>query len=273
MKNNNTLNILLAESLHHLPYTEKLEHIARVLLNCKRDSVEYLQLIWSAQVGKEDIIVKNVYFLLRKLASDLSISQVDWLSDRLFSIWPSADAQHQSRILHLFLVLSRNNLDETTIEKLLTLLWDLSHRNDLSAEKILNIFDIFIIILQFHYNDDTDSPKHNWLSKCVTEFQENYNWELSSIILMNKLCATYKPYKEGMSDEEKRFSREKIIETLQNQNAILAEMTHRLAIYINNLRNRLTDDPTLIDNNKLVDGFYSHHQQIQERLKFLRYAE
>ncbi|KAF2901558.1 hypothetical protein ILUMI_04636 [Ignelater luminosus] len=241
------------ESLQYLPYIEKLENIARVLLTHESDSVEYLQLIWSAQLGKQDEIVRNVYVLLRKLASHLSIPQVDWLSDRLFNFWPPTDVQHQNRILDLFLVLSRNDLDETTIQKLLTLLWDLSHRDDLTSAKINDIFDIFMAILQFHYDDSADSPKHNWLSKCVTEFKENNNWELPSIILMHKLCATYMPCNESMSAEQQLFSREKVAESLQNENAIVAAMTYKLAVYTSDLRSRLTDNPHLIDADQLVD--------------------
>ena len=73
------LTIVLRDSLHQPQYVEKLEKILRFVIKEKALTMEDLDNIWAAQVGKHEAIVKNVHDLLAKLAWDFSPEQLDHL--------------------------------------------------------------------------------------------------------------------------------------------------------------------------------------------------
>ena len=79
IKDNNVLEIVLRDSLHQPQYVEKLEKILRFIIKEKALSLEDLDAVWAAQLGKHDAIVKNVHDLLAKLAWDFSPEQLDHL--------------------------------------------------------------------------------------------------------------------------------------------------------------------------------------------------
>lgn len=73
------LEIVLRDSLHQPQYVEKLEKILRFIIKEKALSLQDLDAVWAAQLGKHDAIVKNVHDLLAKLAWDFSPEQLDHL--------------------------------------------------------------------------------------------------------------------------------------------------------------------------------------------------
>ncbi|CAG0892062.1 unnamed protein product, partial [Darwinula stevensoni] len=79
IKENEVLQIVLRDSLHQPQYVEKLEKIIRFIIKEKALTMEDLDTIWAAQVGKHEAIVKNVHDLLTKLAWDFSPEQLDHL--------------------------------------------------------------------------------------------------------------------------------------------------------------------------------------------------
>ncbi|KAF2883780.1 hypothetical protein ILUMI_22366 [Ignelater luminosus] len=270
LSSQSTLKVLLSNFLHHSIYVEKLEDISRLLLHFERNRTENVQLIWSAHVNKDEVIVKGIYALLNKLALDLSSCQVEWLSEKLMNSWTSDDLQYQTRILELFLNIAKNDLYEETVHKMLTLLWHLAHRKDLTSEKLNDIFEAFTKIMQFHYDDNEESPKQKWLDKCVEEFKTNTCWEVPAMVLMRKLCQTYKSFMSNMKEKERYFCRENVIDRLQNEHAIVFTAIRKLVTYIKTTRRRILEDSSYIDN-KLIDNYYIHKQQIEERLGFLSF--
>ena len=82
LKENNVLVIVLKDNLHQPQYVEKLEKIIRFTIKSKTLTVEDLDTIWCAQLGKHEAIVKNVHDLLAKLAWDFSAEQLDHLFSR-----------------------------------------------------------------------------------------------------------------------------------------------------------------------------------------------
>lgn len=87
IKENNVLEIVLADSMHQPQYVEKLEKILRFIIKEKALTIQDLDAIWAAQVGKHEAIVKNVHDLFAKLAWDFSSEQLDHLFER-FQVRP-----------------------------------------------------------------------------------------------------------------------------------------------------------------------------------------
>lgn len=260
----------MSDSLHNASYVENLENITRILLRSDKDGLQFIKLMWTAQLGKQEVIITNVFSLMHNLALDLSDRQVDWLASRLMSFWHKMDVKHQNRVLSLYLNISRSDVKEKTLHKLLIRIWNLAHSSNLTSEKVNAVLEVFVQIISFHYDNEDESPKHQWLLKGINEFKWNMGWEIPAMILIEKICLTFKKYNDEMTEEEKEFCRESIITRLQEEYAIIATTTNNLAEYVDHLRFRLEDEPELISENKLIDNYYYHNQQLEERLIFLR---
>ncbi|KAF2883782.1 hypothetical protein ILUMI_22368 [Ignelater luminosus] len=266
---NNTLEEVLTrfpDQLYQLPYVQQVEDIARLLIHFECEVTDHIEVIWNSQIDKEEAIGENIYILMQSLALDLSATHIEWLSEHLVDSWPPTNIQHQNRILQLFLTVSRNDLDGLTIHKLLSALWNLSHRKDILPQIMDDIFEILVKILKYYYDDDIESPKFSWLIKCVKEFQDDTLWEVPSMILMKKLFCSYKPYTKLMHQKERRFCRESTIDYLQSKYNLIAMIVQSLTVYINKIKSCLVDDPKFI-----IDGHYTHNQQVEERLEFLSF--
>lgn len=79
IKESDVLGIVLHDSLHQPQYVEKLEKILRFLIKERALTLNDLEAVWQAQVGKHEAIVKNVHDLLAKLAWDFNTEQLDYL--------------------------------------------------------------------------------------------------------------------------------------------------------------------------------------------------
>ncbi len=79
IKENDVLGIVFRDNLHQTQYVDKLDRIVRFCIKEKVLDMEDLDMIWSCQDGKHEIIVKNVHDLLVKLAWDFSPEQLDHL--------------------------------------------------------------------------------------------------------------------------------------------------------------------------------------------------
>lgn len=73
------LSLLLRENLHQPQYVEKVSRIAQFLVMIRELSLEDLDDIWEAQVGKHEAIVKNMEEMLVRLVPHFTSEQIDRL--------------------------------------------------------------------------------------------------------------------------------------------------------------------------------------------------
>ncbi len=75
------LSLLLRENLHQPQYVEKVTRVIQFLIEMRELSLEDLDEIWEAQVGKHEAIVKNVEDMLATLVRFFTPEQLDRLFD------------------------------------------------------------------------------------------------------------------------------------------------------------------------------------------------
>ncbi len=93
------LGIVFRDNLHQTQYVEKLDRIVRFCIKEKVLGMEDLDMIWSCQDGKHEIIVKNVHDLLVKLAWDFSPEQLDHLFGCFQRSWVGASKKQCDELL------------------------------------------------------------------------------------------------------------------------------------------------------------------------------
>ncbi|XP_065223298.1 probable ubiquitin carboxyl-terminal hydrolase FAF-X isoform X3 [Planococcus citri] len=272
IKENNVLEIVLRDSLHQPQYVEKLEKILRFIIKEKALTLEDLDAVWAAQSGKHDAIVKNVHDLLAKLAWDFSPEQLDHLFGCFQASWSTANKKQTEKLLELIRRLAEDDKDGVMAQKVLTLFWNLAHKEDVLPEILDQALSAHVKILDYSCSQDRDVQKTSWINKCVEELKNESNWVLPALKLIKDICSLYEPSSNiGHTQRQHVFHRQEIIEKLQRQYSLIVLVTENLASYIESVRQVVKDHPDLDPSTYYPDKRYNHIQQVQERLSFLRF--
>ncbi|CAF5063783.1 unnamed protein product, partial [Rotaria magnacalcarata] len=121
------LDIVLRDCLHQPQYVEKLERILRFMIKEQALSRNDLAKIWNASCGKHEAIEKNVHDLLAKLAWDFSPEQLEQLFDCFRESWTKASKKQREKLLELIRRLAEDDKEGLMANKVLELLWNISH--------------------------------------------------------------------------------------------------------------------------------------------------
>jgi ubiquitin carboxyl-terminal hydrolase 9/24 len=289
LKDNKVLQIVLRDSLHQPQYVEKLEKIIRFVIKEKALTLEDLDDIWSAQSGKHEAIVKNVHDLLAKLAWDFSPEQLDHLFECFQSSWTKATKKQREKLLELIRRLAEDDKDGLMAHKVLNLLWNLAHSDDVPNDIMDQALAAHVKILDYSCSQDRDAQKTEWLDKCVEELNKPNGgyWVLPALKQIREICSLYNeaPPNFGVSgptipptssvSHHQRVThlvyRHEIISRLQNQHSLVILVSENLSSYMNRARTLHKDNKHLDPNEVYPGSRFSHVQEVQERLNFLRF--
>ncbi|CAB4035298.1 probable ubiquitin carboxyl-terminal hydrolase FAF-X, partial [Paramuricea clavata] len=155
--------------------------------------------------------------------------------------------------------------------KVLGLLWNLAHKDDVPTDIMDQALNAHIKILDYSCSQDRDSQKTQWVNKCVEELR-NDTWVLPAIKQIREICCLFYEAPQNYSHTQKNphvFYRHEVLNDLQTQHQLISLMAANLRSYMSKVRSldKLTSDP----NSLVLDGRYSHVQQVQKRLSFLRF--
>lgn len=287
LKENKVLQIVLRDSLHQPQYVEKLEKIIRFVIKEKALTLEDLDDVWSAQCGKHEAIVKNVHDLLAKLAWDFAPEQLDHLFECFQSSWTNAQKKQREKLLELIRRLAEDDKDGVMAHKVLNLLWNLAHSDDVPNDIMDQALAAHVKILDYSCSQDRDNQKTEWLDKCVEELKkpDGGYWVLPALKQMREICCLYSEAPPNFAGPSSAVSpsntvphrvphlvyRHEVISRLQNQHSLVILVSENLSIYMNRIR-ALARENTYIDPNEVYPGSrFSHVQEVQERLNFLRF--
>lgn len=101
------------------------------------------------QAGKHEAIVKNVHDLLAKLAWDFSPEQLDHLFDCFKESWTHASKKQREKLLELIRRLAEDDKDGVMAHKVLNLLWNLAHSDDVPVDIMDQALSAHIKILDY----------------------------------------------------------------------------------------------------------------------------
>ena len=282
LKQNHVLKIVLRDSLHQPQYVEKLEKIIRFIIKEKTLSLQDLDEIWAAQSGKHEAIVKNVHELLAKLAWDFTPEQLDHLFGCFQSSWREATKKQREKLLELIRRLAEDDKDGVMAHKVLHLLWNLAHNEDVPNDIVDQALAAHVKILDYSCSQDRDVQKSEWLEKCILELKkEDGRWVLPALKQMREICCLYNeappnfPATNTVPATGQRGShltyRHQVINRLQEEVQLVILVSESLSSYIQKARVIASESPDLDPNDILPGSRFSHVQEVQERLNFLRF--
>uniref|UniRef100_A0A8I3PGN0 ubiquitinyl hydrolase 1 n=1 Tax=Canis lupus familiaris TaxID=9615 RepID=A0A8I3PGN0_CANLF len=274
IQQNNILSIVLRDSLHQPQYVEKLEKILRFVIKEKALTLQDLDNIWAAQAGKHEAIVKNVHDLLAKLAWDFSPEQLDHLFDCFKASWTNASKKQREKLLELIRRLAEDDKDGVMAHKVLNLLWNLAHSDDVPVDIMDLALSAHIKILDYSCSQDRDTQKIQWIDRFIEELRTNDKWVIPALKQIREICSLFGEAPQNLSQTQRSphvFYRHDLINQLQHNHALVTLVAENLATYMNNIRPYAKDLEDYDPQTVRLGSRYSHVQEVQERLNFLRF--
>ncbi|XP_030636958.1 probable ubiquitin carboxyl-terminal hydrolase FAF-X [Chanos chanos] len=274
IQQNNILSIVLRDSLHQPQYVEKLEKILRFVIKEKALTMQDLDNIWAAQAGKHEAIVKNVHDLLAKLAWDFSSEQLDHLFDCFKASWTNASKKQREKLLELIRRLAEDDKDGVMAHKVLNLLWNLAHSDDVPVDIMDQALSAHIKILDYSCSQDRDTQKIQWIDRFIEELRTNDKWVIPALKQIREICSLFGEAPQNLSQTQRSphvFYRHDLINQLQHNHALVTLVAENLSAYMENMRQFSKEHPDFDPQTVRVGSRYSHVQEVQERLNFLRF--
>lgn len=274
IQQNSILSIVLRDSLHQPQYVEKLEKILRFVIKEKSLTLQDLDNIWAAQAGKHEAIVKNVHDLLAKLAWDFSPEQLDHLFDCFKASWTSASKKQREKLLELIRRLAEDDKDGVMAHKVLNLLWNLAHSEDVPVDIMDQALSAHIKILDYSCSQDRDTQKMQWIERFIEELRTNDKWVIPALKQIREICSLFGEAPQNLSQTQRSphvFYRHDLINQLQHTHALVTLVAENLSAYMENMRQLSREHPGFDPQTVRDCSRYSHVQEVQERLNFLRF--
>ncbi|XP_017539923.1 probable ubiquitin carboxyl-terminal hydrolase FAF-X isoform X2 [Pygocentrus nattereri] len=313
IQQNNILSIVLRDSLHQPQYVEKLEKILRFVIKEKALTLQDLDNIWAAQAGKHEAIVKNVHDLLAKLAWDFSPEQLDHLFDCFKASWTNASKKQREKLLELIRRLAEDDKDGVMAHKVLNLLWNLAHSDDVPVDIMDQALSAHIKILDYSCSQDRDTQKIQWIDRFIEELRTNDKWVIPALKQIREICSLFGEAPQNLRDDGGGFQacgdnsltqrdvkdickdicevpntvpqhtsgqtqrsphvfyRHDLINQLQHNHALVTLVAENLSAYMENMRQFSKEHTGFDPQTVRVGSRYSHVQEVQERLNFLRF--
>uniref|UniRef100_A0A8C5CNL1 ubiquitinyl hydrolase 1 n=1 Tax=Gadus morhua TaxID=8049 RepID=A0A8C5CNL1_GADMO len=282
IQQNHILSIVLRDSLHQPQYVEKLEKILRFVIKEKALTMQDLDNIWAAQAGKHEAIVKNVHDLLAKLAWDFSPEQLDHLFDCFKASWTNASKKQREKLLELIRRLAEDDKDGVMAHKVLNLLWNLAHSDDVPVDIMDQALSAHIKILDYSCSQDRDTQKIQWIDRFIEELRTNEKWVIPALKQIREICSLFGEAPQNLSlsrlsiHQTQRsphvFYRHDLINQLQHNHALVTLVAENLSAYMETMRQFSKAEQAEFDPQTVRPGSrYSHVQEVQERLNFLRF--
>ncbi|XP_010884632.2 probable ubiquitin carboxyl-terminal hydrolase FAF-X isoform X3 [Esox lucius] len=275
IQQNHILSIVLRDSLHQPQYVEKLEKILRFVIKEKALTMQDLDNIWAAQAGKHEAIVKNVHDLLAKLAWDFSPEQLDHLFDCFKESWTNASKKQREKLLELIRRLAEDDKDGVMAHKVLNLLWNLAHSDDVPVDIMDQALSAHIKILDYSCSQDRDTQKIQWIDRFIEELRTNDKWVIPALKQIREICSLFGEAPQNLSQTQRSphvFYRHDLINQLQHNHALVTLVAENLSAYMETMRQFSKAEHADFDPQTVrVGSRYSHVQEVQERLNFLRF--
>ncbi|KAG2456362.1 USP9X hydrolase, partial [Polypterus senegalus] len=239
IQQNNILSILLRDSLHQLQYVEKLEKILRFVIKEKALTLGDLDNIWTAQES-----------------------------------WTNASKKQREKLLELIRYLAEDDKDGVMAHKVLNLLWNLAHSENVPIDIMDQALSAHIKILDYSCSQDQDTQKIQWIERFIEVLHSNDKWVIPALKQIREICSLFGESPSVLSQAQRSphvFYRHDLINQLQHTHALITLVTENLSTYMESMKQFVKVhsgyDPQTVREGRR----YSHVQEVQERLNFLRF--
>ncbi|MBZ3870729.1 putative ubiquitin carboxyl-terminal hydrolase FAF-X [Sciurus carolinensis] len=239
IQQNNILSIVLRDSLHQPQYVEKLEKILRFVIKEKALTLQDLDNIWAAQAS-----------------------------------WTNASKKQREKLLELIRRLAEDDKDGVMAHKVLNLLWNLAHSDDVPVDIMDLALSAHIKILDYSCSQDRDTQKIQWIDRFIEELRTNDKWVIPALKQIREICSLFGEAPQNLSQTQRSphvFYRHDLINQLQHNHALVTLVAENLATYMESMRLYARDHEDYDPQTVRLGSRYSHVQEVQERLNFLRF--
>ncbi|CAF4705975.1 unnamed protein product, partial [Rotaria socialis] len=194
--------------------------------------------IWNASCGKHEAIEKNVHDLLAKLAWDFSPEQLEQLFDCFRESWTKASKKQREKLLELIRRLAEDDKEGLMANKVLELLWNISHDKLFPNEIIDQALAAHLKILDYSCLPEKEKTKLSWIDRMMEEVKQDQH-VIISLKQMREICTQFSEhaYMHNMSRISYPLNRISLIDRLEEKHKITRVITENLCHYMENTRN------------------------------------
>uniref|UniRef100_A0A7N9CH42 Ubiquitin specific peptidase 9 Y-linked n=1 Tax=Macaca fascicularis TaxID=9541 RepID=A0A7N9CH42_MACFA len=136
---------------------------------------------------------------------------------------------------------------------------------DFSPGQLDHLFDCF---------KDRDAQKIQWIDHFIEELRGNDKWVIPALKQIREICSLFGEAPQNLSQTQRShhiFYRHDLINQLQQNHALVTLVAENLATYMNSIRLYAGDHEDYDPQTVRLGSRYSHVQEVQERLNFLRF--
>ncbi|KAL5247027.1 hypothetical protein ACHWQZ_G019033 [Mnemiopsis leidyi] len=263
LKDQKILNVVFTDYLHLPQYVEKLDKTLKFLIHEDKLTTADIDLIWDAQIDKHEAIVKNIHDLLAKLAWVLNPDSLDAIFIRFQRSWETANTKTKEKLLELMGRLAEDDKEGVISDKVLQVLWILITGRDSSTEIIDLALSTHIKILNYIYSHDKDKQRLYWIEKCIQNIR-HHHCVVASLKHLREMCKLYSESHHGYGYVHK-------MKQLERDNTLIQLVINDIEFYLDQTK-KLPDIQTCKPTDVLPSRCYSHVDELNERLEFIRFT-
>lgn len=258
---NNVLIIALDSHIDQSQYCDKMRTIVEFIGNSM--TMEELSHMWQMQNNQSLSVSENVQSILSAAAVHFNDSQLDQLFQLIHHSWLREDEKRRQQLVSFIGRIGHNSRQSKPMEKVLDLLWDLSHLPKLPAHLVEFSMKEHHAILNDSYHV-RESLKKTFIIRCIEDIKKD-TWVVPALKQMYDIANTYgKTTYNTKSDRGVLFEMNKQHDLLK---LIVTSLTrcHKVAAY------SATEQRAELQGELIVDGKYKHADFMYWHLQFLRF--
>ncbi|KAM7041448.1 LOW QUALITY PROTEIN: ubiquitin carboxyl-terminal hydrolase 9X-like [Molossus nigricans] len=164
--------------------------------------------------------------------------------------WTNASKKQREKLLELIRRLAEDDKDGVMADKVLNLLWNLAHRDDVPVDIMELALSAHIKILDYSCSQDRDTQKIQWIDHFIEELHTNDKWVIPALKQIREICSLFGEAPQNLSSVRcllilltSRFSqtqrsahvfyRHDLINQLQHNHSLVTLVAENLATYMN----------------------------------------
>lgn len=158
--------------------------------------------------------------------------------------------------------------------KVLNLLWNLAHSDDVPVDIMDQALSAHIKILDYSCSQDRDTQKIQWIDRFIEELRTNDKWVIPALKQIREICSLFGEAPQNLSQTQRSphvFYRHDLINQLQHNHALVTLVAENLSAYMESMRQYAKEHGEYDPQTVRPGSRYSHVQEVQERLNFLRF--
>jgi len=203
---------------------KRIEEIVQFLLRHDGLTEADLTAIWNSQNGQQDAVVRNIFGLVSKLASDFNGDQQQLLTCFKNSWYEATSANTRSKLLDFIKQLAKDGREATLANEVLATLWCLSDAVTVAVETTQLALDAHIEITSAYYYSNRPDKEY-WIERFMTDLG-NPAFVVPALVQIEKIVKIYPEYKPPSYGSYGDASRGTVLARLNEGSNLISKLCH-----------------------------------------------